>query len=111
MSDRPLVIKFGGTSVGGGAQFVRTASIVAEVAKNNPVAVVVSAMSGTTDTLLGYADATGGRKGRTLTGATRERSVRELDRSLAERHLRAARGAVSTAVSYTHLTLPTKRIV
>ena len=59
------------------------------------MAVVVSAMSGTTDTLLGYADATGGRKGRTLTGATREGSVAELHRSLAERHLRAAREVVS----------------
>ena len=58
------------------------------------MAVVVSAMSGTTDTLLGYADATGRRKGRTLTGATREGSVAEL-RSLAERHLRAAREVVS----------------
>jgi aspartate kinase len=95
VSDRPLVIKFGGTSVGDGAAFARAAAIAAEAAQSRPVAVVVSAMSGTTDTLLGYADATGGRKGRTLTGATREGSVAELHRSLAERHLRAAREVIS----------------
>jgi aspartate kinase len=95
VSATPLVIKFGGTSVGDGAAFARAAAIAAEAARERPVAVVVSAMSGTTDTLLGYADATGGRKGRTLTGATREGSVAELYRSLAERHLRAAREVVS----------------
>ena len=92
---RPLVIKFGGTSVGSGAAFARAAAIAAEAARERPVAVVVSAMSGTTDTLLGYADATSGRKGRTLTGATLEGSLTELYRSLAERHLLAAREVVS----------------
>ena len=95
VSAGPLVIKFGGTSVGSGAAFARAAAIAAEAAPSRPVAVVVSAMSGTTDTLLGHADATGGRKGRTLTGATRGASVAELHRSLAERHLRAAREVVS----------------
>ena len=94
-SDRPLVIKFGGTSVGDGARFSRAAGIALEAASGRPVAVVVSAMSGTTDTLLGYADATTGRSGRTSTGATREGSVAELHRALSERHLRAAREAVS----------------
>ncbi len=93
--DRPLVIKFGGTSVGDGAAFVRAARIAAEAAQDRPVAVVVSAMSGTTDTLLGYADATTGRTGRTSTGATHEGSIAELHRTLAERHLRAARESVS----------------
>nr|MBA3388579.1 aspartate kinase [Rubrobacter sp.] len=55
MNDRPLVIKFGGTSVGGGAQFIRAATIAADAARNRPLAVVVSAMSGTTDTLIGFA--------------------------------------------------------
>jgi aspartokinase len=53
--NRPLVIKFGGTSVGSGAAFLRAASIAAEAARNRPVAVVVSAMAGTTDALLGLA--------------------------------------------------------
>jgi aspartate kinase len=95
VSDRPLVIKFGGTSVGGGAQFVRAARITAEAAHGRPVAVVVSAMSGTTDTLLGYADITTGATKRTSTGATHEGSVAELHRTLSERHLQAAREAVS----------------
>jgi aspartate kinase len=86
------VIKFGGTSVGDGARFSRVARIAIEAARDRPLAVVVSAMSGTTDTLLGYADAT---TGRTSTGATHEASVAELYCSLAERHLRAAREAVS----------------
>jgi aspartate kinase len=94
--DTPLVIKFGGTSVGGGAQFVRAAKIAAEAAQSRPVTVVVSARSGTTDTLLGYADITTGATNRpTSTGATHEGSVAELHRTLSERHLRAAREAVS----------------
>ena len=86
--DDPLVIKFGGTSVGGGAQFLRAAGIVAEASETRPVAVVVSAMSGTTDTLLGYADLT-------QDGARHEGSLAELHRALADRHLAAARAAVS----------------
>ncbi|MBA3473241.1 MAG: aspartate kinase, partial [Rubrobacter sp.] len=95
---RPLVIKFGGTSVGGGAEMVHAANVAAESAQNGPVAVVVSAMAGTTDTLLGYADATAGSTGaaaRTSMGVTREGTVAELHRTLADRHLRAAREAVS----------------
>ena len=92
---RPLVIKFGGTSVGSGAAFARAAAIAAEAARERPVAIVVSAMSGTTDTLLGFADATSGRKGRIFTGATLEGSLAELYRTLAERHLLAAREVVS----------------
>ena len=91
--ERPLVIKFGGTSVGGGAQFVLAATIVAEAAKNNPVAVVVSAMSGTTDTLLGYASMSSGWVRRK--DETHEASIAELRRMLAERHLHAAREAVA----------------
>jgi aspartate kinase len=90
---RPLVIKFGGTSVGGGAAMVRAANVVAEAAQNGPVAVVVSAMAGTTDALLGYADATAGS--RTLMGMTYEGTIAELHRTLADRHLVAAREAVS----------------
>ena len=92
---RPLVIKFGGTSVGSGARFVRAARIAAEAAQHSPTAVAVSAMSGTTDTLLGFARTTFGETdGRTSTGATREGTVAELHRSLADRHLAAARAAV-----------------
>jgi len=90
---RPLVIKFGGTSVGGGAEMVRAANVVAEAAQSSPVAVVVSAMAGTTDALLGYADASAGS--RTSTGMTRGETIAELQRKLADRHLRAAREAVS----------------
>jgi aspartate kinase len=92
--ERPLVIKFGGTSVGGGAEFVRAARIAAEAAANRPVAVVVSAMSGTTDILLGYARMSPGWVRRTLKRETHEASVAELRRALAERHLLAAREAV-----------------
>ena len=92
--ERPLVIKFGGTSVGGGAEFVRAARIAAEAARERPVVVVVSAMSGTTDTLLGYARMSSGWVRRTLKEETHEASVSELRRALAERHLRAAREAV-----------------
>ena len=92
---RPLVIKFGGTSVGGGAQFVRAARIAAEAAGDNPVVVVVSAMSGTTDTLLGYARMSSGWVRRALEDETHGASIAELRRILAERHLHAAREAVA----------------
>ena len=91
----PLVIKFGGTSVGDGAAFVRAAKIAARAAHDRPVAVVVSAMGGTTDTLLGYAAGVTKNSDRTTTGATREGAITELHRTLYERHLRAAREAVS----------------
>ncbi len=94
MTDEPLVIKFGGTSVGEGAAFLRAASIAVGAAQDRPVAVVVSAMSGTTDTLLAFAEATAVPSTRTSTGATREGSLAELYRSLAHRHLRAAHEAV-----------------
>jgi aspartate kinase len=93
--ERPLVIKFGGTSVGGGGEFVRAARIAAEAAANRPVAVVVSAMGGTTDTLLGYARMSSGWVRQTLKQETHEASVAELRRALAERHLLAAREAVA----------------
>jgi aspartate kinase len=92
--ERPLIIKFGGTSVGGGAEFVRAARIAAEAAEKRPVAVVVSAMGGTTDTLLGYARMSSGWVRQTLEQGTHEASVAELRRVLAERHLLAAREAV-----------------
>ena len=71
------------------------------------MAVVVSAMGGATDTLLGFANATAkaaraaardeakGVVPRTSTGATREGAVAELHRALKERHLQGAREAVS----------------
>jgi aspartate kinase len=92
--ERPLVIKFGGTSVGGGGEFVRAARIAAAAAEGRPVAVVVSAMGGTTDTLLGYARMSSGWVRQRLKQETHEASVAELRRALAERHLLAAREAV-----------------
>jgi aspartate kinase len=94
--ERPLVIKFGGTSVGGGAQFVRAARIAADAAaRDKPVAVVVSAMSGTTDTLLGYARMSSGWVKQALRDGAHGSSIAELRRMLAERHLHAAREAVA----------------
>jgi aspartate kinase len=72
-------MKFGGTSVGGGAEFVRAAQIAAGAAESGPVAAVVSAMSGTTDALLGMT-------ARTSTATTG---------GVLDRHLAAARHAVS----------------
>ncbi len=108
-SEAPLVIKFGGTSVGGPAEFRRAARIAADAARERPTAVVVSAMSGTTDALLGFANTTAADYStrRTSTGATREGSVAELHRALADRHLGAARAAVSPE----HLPAVERRIV
>lgn len=82
----PLVIKFGGTSVGGGAAFKRAAAIAAEAADGRPVAVVVSAMSGVTNLLLGHASGVVDSDGA---------AAEELRETLAERHLRAIREAVA----------------
>ena len=84
--NRPLVIKFGGTSVGSGAAFLRAAKIAAGAAWNGPVTVVVSAMAGTTDALLGLA--------RTTAGPAREGALAEVHHALSDRHLRAAREVV-----------------
>jgi aspartate kinase len=96
VNGRPLVIKFGGTSVGGGAQFIRAATIAADAAREKPLAVVVSAMSGTTDTLLGFARNTFGilDTGSSSNGDSGD-AITELRRSLAERHFEAASEAVS----------------
>ena len=80
-----LVIKFGGTSVGGGAEFSRAARIAAEAASHRPVAVVVSAMSGVTNKLLGHAAGTEGQ------------DAQRLREELAERHLQAIKEAVAPA--------------
>ena len=86
VNDSPLVIKFGGTSVGGGAAFSRAASIAAEAARGRPVAVIVSAMSGVTNLLLGHASGVVDPDGT---------AAEELREALAERHLRAIREAVA----------------
>lgn len=49
---RPLVMKFGGTSVADASAIARVVSIVREAAVHGPTIVVVSAMSGITDELL-----------------------------------------------------------
>jgi aspartate kinase len=53
---RPIVMKFGGTSVADAAAIGRVVRIVARVAAESPVVVVVSAMSGTTDEFLRVCD-------------------------------------------------------
>ena len=84
--EKPLVIKFGGTSVGGGAEFARAAAIAADAACDRPLVVVVSAMSGVTNLLLSHAA--------NAPEAGTEASE-ELRRSLAERHRRAIAEAVA----------------
>jgi aspartate kinase len=59
-----LVMKFGGTSVGDVDRIARVARIVAAERKDGrPIAVVVSAMSGETDRLVGLARGAGGASG------------------------------------------------
>ena len=56
----PLVMKFGGTSVGGAAAMSQVSRIVDAAAGARPIVVVVSAMSGITDALLAACDAARG---------------------------------------------------
>ena len=56
MNRRPIqVMKFGGTSVGDAGRILSAATIAAEAAKQHSVVVVVSAMSGVTNTLIAAA--------------------------------------------------------
>ncbi len=60
----PLVLKFGGTSLGSPERIRAAAAIIAgEVRNGRRVAVVVSAMAGDTDRLLGLAESLGGGLG------------------------------------------------
>ncbi len=53
---RPIqVMKFGGTSVGDAARIRSAATIAAEASKQRSIVVVVSAMSGVTNTLIAAA--------------------------------------------------------
>jgi len=53
-----IVMKFGGTSVGDTDRIKNAAiKVAAEIRKGNKVAVVVSAMAGVTDRLIGYCSA------------------------------------------------------
>ena len=61
---RRLVLKFGGTSMGSPEAIARSAAIAAAEARTGrPIAVVVSAMAGETDRLLGLAESFGGGLG------------------------------------------------
>jgi aspartate kinase len=92
---RPLVLKFGGTSVSDAAAVRRVASIVRR--QEPPLVVVVSALAGVTDALLAVAE-------RARNGAGAE--VERVEAALLERHLeladavadRARRSLLSEAV-------------
>src|SRR3954471_7399657 len=79
-----LVMKFGGTSVGGGRQLRGVAAIVARYRDEHPV-VVASAMRGVTDLLLNVANAA---------AAGDRKVVRSTLRELRERHFRAVEEAL-----------------
>ena len=73
-------MKFGGTSVGRPERMHQVKDLITR--STEPTVVVLSALSGTTNALVGIGEA-----------------------------LAAADKSLAKAVSYTHLTLPTKRIV
>ena len=79
-----LVMKFGGTSVGGGRQLRGVAAIVARHREERPV-VVASAMRGVTDLLLNVAGAAAGGNRKAVRAALRE---------LRERHFAAIEEAL-----------------
>ena len=90
MSNRTLVIKFGGTSVGNAAAIAQAAEIVRDERKAWPqVTVVVSAMSGVTDTLLQGAQA--------AARGAREEAGR-IASQLKQQHLEAAHGLIESEI-------------
>jgi len=81
------MMKFGGTSVGDASCIRRSATIVAEAAKRNPVTAVVSAMSGVTNRLIDAAHQArrGDREaGKALAQALRTQHFEALDALLPE---------------------------
>lgn len=89
-----LVVKFGGTSMGGPDRIAHSAAIVAhEAASGRQLAVVVSAMAGETDRLLGLAEALGGGLGEletdTVLGAGEQASAALMALALKARGLKA----------------------
>ena len=84
-----IVMKFGGTSVAGTEKLRNIADIVFKEVKNNKIIVVLSAIAGETNKLQSYLD-----------DFASQYSL-ESDLVLTS----------GEPVSYTHLTLPTKRIV
>jgi aspartate kinase len=84
---RPVqVMKFGGTSVGDAGRIRRVAAIAAEASKERAVVVVVSAMSGVTNTLIAAA-------GKAATGD--EAAAEALTRALQEKHHEAIGNLIS----------------
>src|SRR6202171_5444572 len=63
MKSKMQVMKFGGTSVGDASCIARAEQIVAKAARENAVAVVVSAMSGVTNRLVAAAHRAGSGDG------------------------------------------------
>jgi aspartokinase/homoserine dehydrogenase 1 len=79
-SDKPRVLKFGGTSVGSAERIRGVVEIVAERAAAHRVVVVVSAMGGVTSQLVAAADA----------AAAREAGAEAVADAILTRHLEAA---------------------
>jgi bifunctional aspartokinase / homoserine dehydrogenase 1 len=77
MSEKLRVMKFGGTSVGDGSCIRRAAEIIAAAARNGPLVIVVSAMSGVTNQLIEAAH-------KSATGDTS--AATNLDLNLREQH-------------------------
>lgn len=100
ISDRPTVMKFGGTSVEDAAAFERVAAIVESRREASPVVVVVSAMSRFTDALLESVEraASGDAAGATRSLDAQFERHTEVARKLSDRESRdAAWSAVETA--------------
>ena len=72
---RPLVLKFGGTSVADAVAIRRVVAIIAEAVRHRPVVVVVSAMARVTDSLVSACDSA--RQGDGDSAGTTMRLLRE----------------------------------
>jgi aspartate kinase len=80
MSQRLVVMKFGGTSVGDAERFRQCAEIVAQAAREDRVIVVVSAVAGVTDLIFRTLEAA--RLGNSLSAETHLRKFESVHREL-----------------------------
>jgi len=102
MKNKLQVMKFGGTSVGDAECIRRAADIVARAARETPVVVVVSAMSGVTNRLVAAAQQAAGGK---------PNVADDLSMALREQHFTAAEVLVANQGSRAELIADLERII
>ncbi|MCL2358198.1 MAG: aspartate kinase [Nitrososphaerota archaeon] len=97
-----LVMKFGGTSVGSGANIRHVAGLVTEYAKNNKTIAVVSALSGVTNSLI---------EASYHAQRSNEKHIQAFTKTLLAKHTDAIKGAITSEAIQKEVTEITEKSV